>query len=439
MPLRLTLVTALTLALAIAVSSTASAARHMEIALQDAVLFAGIYSNPETGLRYADQFRVSRVRVNVVWAYVVGKSSRKKKAPKHIRYNWSGYDALIRNLRRHGMKLQMALTGNAPAWATGNHRVGHENVKAKPFKAFASAAAKHFKGRVDRYSIWNEPNHRGWISPMKNSAKIYRALYATGYSAIKRADRKAKVFIGETSPYMLSRGRNATAPLKFLRAVLCAKANYKRARKCSPLKTDGYAHHPYDFAHKPTYRYPGKDNVTLGTISRLTKALVKLRRSHLLTTPGGGVPYVYLTEYGYFAHGKYKLPPAKQASYLVQGFKMAQRNPRVKQMLQFLLFQPGGKRTFDTSILTRTGKPRPAFTRLAAWAKGAAKAGHIMTVHGPATTDTTPPPQPAPGPTPPPPGSDPPPSGGGGSGGGGSGGGGGGTSCIPGVPASLCP
>src|SRR5215213_2052600 len=177
MPLRLTLVAALTLALAIAVSSTASAARHMEIAVQDdPVLFAGLYSNPETGLRYADQLRVSRVRVNVVWAYVVGKAAKKKKAPKHIRYNWSGYDALLKNLKRHGMKLQMALTGEAPAWATGNHRIGHENVKAKPFKAFARAAAKHFKGKVDRYSIWNEPNHRGWISPMKKSAKIYRAL-----------------------------------------------------------------------------------------------------------------------------------------------------------------------------------------------------------------------------------------------------------------------
>src|SRR3954447_19429816 len=389
MPLRPTLFAAVTLALALAVSGTAAAARHMEVAVQDdPVLFAGLYSNPEIGLRYADQLHASRVRVNVLWAYVVGKAAKKKKTPKHIRYNWSGYDALIKNVQRHGMKLQMVLTGAAPAFATGNHKIGHQNVKAKPFKAFASAAAKHFKGKVDRYSIWNEPNHRGWISPIKKNAKIYRALYAAGYSAIKRADRKAKVFIGETSPYMLRHGRNATAPLKFLRAVVCAKKNYKRARKCSTLKTDGYAHHPYDFAHKPTYKYKGKDNVTLATLGRLTRALSKLRRAHLLTTPGGGVPYVYLTEYGYFASGKYKLPARKQASYLVQGFRMAQRNPRVKQLLQFLLFQPTGRlKVFDTSILKHNGAARPAFKKLAAWAKGAAKKGQVMTVHGPATTD----------------------------------------------------
>src|SRR4051812_15511337 len=154
MPLRLTLIGAIALVLALAVGGTASAAKRMEIAVQDdPVLFAGFYSNPEIGLRYAEQFHTSEVRVNVVWSYVVGKAARKKKAPKHVHYNWSGYDALLGNLERHGMKLQMVLTGNAPAWATGNHKIGHENVKAKAFKAFAGAAAKHFKGRVPRYSI----------------------------------------------------------------------------------------------------------------------------------------------------------------------------------------------------------------------------------------------------------------------------------------------
>src|SRR4051812_35589083 len=104
MPLRLTLIGAITLVLALAVGGTASAAKRMEIAVQDdPVLFAGFYSTPEQGLRFADQFHTSQVRVNVVWSYVVGKAARKKKAPKHIRYNWSGYDGLLGRLRQHGM------------------------------------------------------------------------------------------------------------------------------------------------------------------------------------------------------------------------------------------------------------------------------------------------------------------------------------------------
>jgi hypothetical protein len=377
MPRRLALICALTLALAGAVSSTASGARHMEVAVQDDnVLFGGLYSTPQVGLGLARKLHASRARVNVVWSYVVGKDAKKKKAPKHIHYNWSGFDLLLSNAAPYRIKLQLVLTGPAPAWATANHRKGVVKPKAKAFKAFAAAAAKHFRGRVDRYSIWNEPNFRGWLSPLSSGPKVYRALYLAGYSAIKKADPKAKVFIGETSPY--ASGRNATAPLKFLRGVTCANAKYKRAGHCARLKTDGFAQHPYDFKHKPTYKYPGKDNVTVSTLSRLTSALSKLRKAKLLSTPSGGVPFLYLTEYGYFSSGKYKLPSAKQGKYLVQGFTIAQRNPRVKQMLQYLLLKPGGSfRNFDTSIVSRGGKPSKAFNMLAAWAKKAAKTGRI--------------------------------------------------------------
>src|SRR3954466_10630096 len=357
--------------------TSASAARHMEVAVQDdPVLFQGFYSTPQKGLKLAQQLHTTRVRANVVWSYVVGRDNRKKKAPKHIKYNWSGYDLLIANARPYGIKVQLVLTGPAPAWATGNHKRGVYKPKARAFKAFASAAAKHFKGKVDRYSIWNEPNYRGWLAPSKSAPKLYRSLYATGYSAVKRADRKAKVFFGETAPY--ARGRNAMAPLAFLRGVTCAKKNYKRAHKCSKLKTDGFAHHPYDFRHKPTYKYPGKDNVTVSTLGRLTSALSKLRRSKLLSTPSGGVPYLYLTEYGYFSSGKYKRSRWKQGKYLVQGFQIAQRNKRVKQMLQFLLLKPGGNfKNFDTSIVYRNGKVTRSFNMLRSWTNKAAKTGRI--------------------------------------------------------------
>src|SRR3954451_1121118 len=342
--LKLLLVTALACAALVPLSAApAHAAKGMEVAVQDDSVFVIQLPRPgyrAKGLKLATQLNVSWIRANVNWNYVTLKYKRSKKEPKNIVYNWTGYDALIAAAAKKGINVQLALTGPAPAWATGNHKIGPDRIKATPFKHFAAAAAEHFAGRVHRYSIWNEPNHRSWISPIKSQAKIYRGLYTSGYSAIKKADPTAQVLIAETSPFALGHGRNAQAPLKFLRGVTCAKANYKRARKCATLKTDGYAHHPYDFGHKPTYKYPGKDNVTLATIGRLTKALSKLRKAHLLTTPGGGLPYLYLTEYGYFSSGKYKVSEKKQAAYLVQGFKMAQKNPHVKQMLQYLFVQP---------------------------------------------------------------------------------------------------
>ena len=380
--LKILLVTALACCALLPVVPSAHAAKGMELAVQDDN--ALVIQLPRPGYRakalaLATKLNVSWIRANVGWSYVTLKYAKKKKEPKNIVYNWTGYDALVAAAAQKGIQVQLDLTGKAPAWATGNHKVGVDRVKATAFKAFATAAAEHFRGRVIRYSIWNEPNFRGWLSPLSKAPSLYRAMYLTGYSAIKTADPAAKVFIAETSPYEIAHGRNAMAPLKFLRGVTCATASYRRAHKCATLKADGFAHHPYDFAHKPTYKYPGKDNVTLGTLSRLTTALQKLKKAKLLTTPSGGVPQLYLTEYGYFSSGKYKLSRSKQGSYLVQAFTMAQKNPHVKQLLQFLLVQPRKPfSAFDTSIATHSGAPTLAFKKLAAWAKKAVKLGQIV-------------------------------------------------------------
>ena len=67
---------------------------------------------------------------------------------------------------------------------------------------------------------------------------------------------------------------------------------------------DGYAHHPYDFANPPAAPYPGADNVTMGTLGRLTTALDRLAAAKALRTPDGKPLDVYLTEFGYFASGR---------------------------------------------------------------------------------------------------------------------------------------
>jgi hypothetical protein len=386
--LKLIVVTALACAALTPAVPSAHAAGKMEVAVQDDSTLVIQLPRPgyrAKGLKLATQMNVSWIRANVPWNYVTLKYAKKKKAPKKIVYNWTGYDALLTAAAKKGIQVELSLTGKAPAWATGNHKIGVDRPKASAFKAFAKAAAEHFRGRVTRYSIWNEPNFRGWLSPVKKAPQLYRALYLTGYATIKKADPAAQVLIGETSPYDLKHGINATSPLKFLRAVACAKPNYKRARKCATLKADGYAHHPYDFKHKPTYKYPGKDNVTLATLGRLTSALSKLRKAKLLTTPSGGVPQLYLTEYGYFSSGKYRVSRSKQGSYLVQAFTMAQKNRHVKQMLQYLFVQPRPPfQAFDTSIASRAAKPTLAFKKLAAWAKKAAKAGRIAVATPPA-------------------------------------------------------
>jgi hypothetical protein len=275
----------------------------------------------------------------------------------------------------HYMKLQLTLTGPAPAWATANHRVGPYKPNARYYAEFVAATVAHFRGLVDRYSVWNEPNYVGWLAPLKKGPKLYRKLYVAGYRAAKKADPSAQVLIAETSPYALR--RRATAPLAFLRGVTCTNRRFGHKR-CGGLKADGYAHHPYDFDHKPSYRYRGRDNATLATLGRLTSALHRLARAHALSTPRGGTLPVYLTEYGFMEHGKHHISSRRHASYLRQGFAMALRNRHVKEMLQYLLVKPTRRYAFfDTSIASRGGKPSRAFKALAKWAKGQARARRI--------------------------------------------------------------
>src|SRR3712207_6860784 len=64
-------------------------------------------------------------------------------------------------------------------------------------------------------------------------------------------------------------------------------------------RSDGYAHHPYNFLHPPSHREPGRDNVTIGTLGRLRYALDHLRRADALVSPRAAAMPLYLTEFGY--------------------------------------------------------------------------------------------------------------------------------------------
>ena len=130
-------------------------------------------------------------------------------------------------------------------------------------------SSTHFEGRVDRYAIWNEPNWNTWLVPgqERRRASTARSTRA-GYKAAKAADPKAKVLFGELAPVG---GGRAIAPLKFLRDVTCSNANYKAAKRCAPLKADGFAIHPVPVHARPAHRRRQPDDVPIGALSRLTK------------------------------------------------------------------------------------------------------------------------------------------------------------------------
>lgn len=398
----------------------AQAAKGMEVAIQDDPVFLSqAYYDRERALQHARDMGVTRIRVNMIWSSVVNAPDDQNQ-PTPIVYNWAPYDSLIDAAARYGIRIQLTLTGSAPAWATFNRRAGVYGPRAGAYGDFTRAVATHFKGRVDRYAIWNETNYVSWMAPFEKAAALYRELYEAAYKQIKRADKRALVLIGETAPYAIN--KRAIAPLEFLRDVTCATgaktgggsgsggidpgvdpddADAARVRAaalrtkppkltrgpCKPLKADGYAHHPYDYRHKPNYAYRGADNATLGSLSRLTATLQSLAKIRALTTVKGNKPLpVYLTEYGYFQSGKYAIDPVLRGAYLRSAYTIAQRDKNVVQMLQFGLITPpenfpGGY--FDLSLVRQDGSPTPGYDSLRAWAGTAGKRGQIKLPGGP--------------------------------------------------------
>jgi hypothetical protein len=234
------------------------------------------------------------------------------------------------------------------------------------FGDFVAAAAARYRGRVSRYAVWNEPNWPSWLRPTRAAPSIYRRLYLAAYAAIEREDPAARVLIGELAP--MGPPEAAIPPLRFLRALTCRDRKLHALRRCEPLVADGFAHHPYALRWGPEYPGPTRDDVTMGSLGRLTRVLRVLARRHALATPAGRTLPLYLTEFGYHANSLRILEPMR-AQYSVRAFDIAQRTPGVRQIVWYQLGAPppSPTRQWDTALLRRGGRPRQTFTVLVRW------------------------------------------------------------------------
>ena len=317
--------------LTLALPAVAQAAPGMEFALQDDDVFVEQrWMARETALEHAADLGTKRIPVNVLWARTLTTDAHHKTPPANgPQYDFSRIDALQADAAKHGIKLQLTLTGPAPAWATADHKVGPYRPDPVKFAAFVRTVAAHFKGRVDRYSVWNEPNLSPWLAPSATAPTQYRSLYKAAYGAIKTVDPKSKVLFGELAP---NRDGRTIAPLKFLRAA---------APKNAKLKADGLAVHPYQFQSAPAKLAGGPDDTPISQLPRLTKALDQLAKSKGLSTTKGKGLDLYLTEFGYLSRGNRAVAQSVRAAWLRQSYDLARHNKRVKQILQFQLVSNG--------------------------------------------------------------------------------------------------
>lgn len=281
---------------------------------------------------------VKWIRVVLYWK-AVAPAPGSSKAPAgfdgagQAGYNWSRYDAAIGEARARGMNVLVTISGPIPKWASGNHRSYTYKPSFARFQRFVTAVGNRYRDQVSLWSVWNEPNHPDFLTPQfagrrghrtPYSPKLYRGLFlAAKRGLVASGNRRDKVLMGETAP----RGTGSeVAPLRFLRGVLAPRGRFP---------ADGYAHHAYTTASGPWFRPHNPDDVTIGVLSRLTRALDAEARAHRLRR---GLP-IYLTEFGIQSYPDRLMgvPQQKQAEFRSISEWMAYRNPRVVAFSQYLM------------------------------------------------------------------------------------------------------
>ncbi len=351
---------------------------------------AAVLLNPSTRPHAMEQLQhlgVKALRVELNWGSVAPAPTSATKpafeATNPGSYAWGQYAVLLAEAAARKWPVLLTVTAPAPRWATSNLKAPYvTRPDDKDFEEFMTAVARQFGSEVSVYSIWNEPNESVFLMPQWNSngtpasGRIYRGLYQAGYAGLQAAGlTRPKVLFGETAPAGYdkvnirkegSRGyKHPVAPLAFMREALCLNAKYKKASSCSELQMAGYAHHAYTLPAGPFYVFPQKDDVSIGSLSRLGNALNLAAHAHAIPA---NVP-IYLTEFGVQSKpNKYLgVAPAKQAEYDAIAERIAYENPRVAAFSQYLLeddpvggAEPGA--SFQTGLEYINGTPKPLYS-----------------------------------------------------------------------------
>ena len=282
-------------------------------------------------------------------------------------YDWGEYEPLMAAIKARGWSVLMTISGPVPKWATRAKRDHRTRPSPSAFAAFVTAVGRKFGEQVDTWAIWNEPNQPQFLRPQfarggkAVSPGIYRSLYQAGIRGLDKAGQEDdKVLIGETSPRGTSR---VVSPLRFLRGMLCLNSKYKKRSKCNALPADGYAHHAYTTRQGPYFKPPQKDHVTIGVLSRLTKALDRARRAGALTKR---LP-IYLTEFGIQSTPDKQsgVSLSKQVQYRAISERIAWNNRRVVAFSQYLLTdsEPTGPKQyggFESGLRFANGRAKPS-------------------------------------------------------------------------------
>ncbi len=387
------LVCALLAALAVLAAPTAANAgsRQLSLLQDDAELFGERPSeNPAAAMQELKELGVDVIRTNVLFYRVYRRiNDRTKPAgfdtsdPSEALYDWGPTDRIVNLARQNGIRLLFTVSGPGPHWASeqpGRCRQGRLctlRPKASEFGQFTAAVAKRYRGVVDWYSLYNEPNLKGWISPevtntrfgrVETGAVYYRKLWSAGYKAIRTYDpaRRNRVLFGEVAAI--------SGPLPMLYAALCLdyrtgkafRGKLRSLHKCgsrpAKLNIGGWAIHPYNQGGfgPPNRRTSSKTALPQQYLPRLHRLMA--RAAGRGRVPGGRG--IYITEFGYQTNPPdpvSRISPSRQAQYINESDGLFARDSRIKTVAQYQLVDVRVKEQYNSGLRFAGGAKKPSY------------------------------------------------------------------------------
>ncbi len=247
-----------------------------------------------------------------------------KKEESGTTYDWSHPDNVVNAAEAWGMKVLLRVD-HPPSWANGTGGT-HPPNNPNDFGDFMYAMASRYRGKVDAYEIWNEPNLNYEWGGQTPSPSGYTALLAACYPRIKTADPSALV-VSAGLATTGDGGSGAMGDLHFIRGMYDAGAK--------PY-FDVLGSHPYGGRVSPDATW---DSTGL--------YFYRVKEQHdVMVQKGDGAKPVWATEFGWVVntscdlgyHNQMKVSESQQAQYLARAYQKAKAEwPWLQVMFLFNL------------------------------------------------------------------------------------------------------
>ena len=244
------------------------------------------------------------------------------------KYDWAPYDKLVEDCLSHGLRI----FGNFAYGPKFHDPRTPEGAAA--YAKFAAEAAKRYKGKVDHWQIWNEPNGGFW----NGTPEQYAAMMAAAGKAIHEANPDAKV-LGLNTAFIDPIWTDKVLSLVPYDCFDIACAHPYRVMAAPEDKMDFWQQDEYvGKLHKELNKdYPMIHMSMLEQLDELDKVMAKY----------GKPKPIWITEICWNTNiHPYGTPEIRQADMLVRFYTLMIASQRVEKAFWWT-FKDGGNKQFD--------------------------------------------------------------------------------------------